>query len=378
MSSGRPAGLRVWNAAGHHAADRLSRRTRPVLLGRAGLDRAATGQHPATVRRICEADRVVADRRPAERWPAGLLRLLHPPPARDPKLLTAHHRRPRGDHPGARARSASGTAPSRRRRSSPRWPWRSAWCSATSPTSPVTAARDGFTAPLALQVARLSGPLLLVITALGIVTALFRTQLDRLIVRFSRALVVVIGLSEEAIPLLKRLAEDLPRGSTLGRADRELRQPAHQAEPHSGRPSRGLQSGQGQRDPGPGAPAEPVQSGGAVRGVDRRSGQPRLGEAVPRDRRREPYRQPRSAAADHCSDRRSLAGGVLAADQRLPHAGRRPSRVSALGARRAEHLRGHRDHAGRAHAVRAARPARRRRPVGAGAGHLCRARPARA
>ena len=74
---------------------------------------------------------------------------------------------------------------------------------------------SGFTAPLALQVARLSGPLLLVITALGIVTALFRTQLDRLIVRFSRALVVVIGLSEEAIPLLKRLAENLPRGTTL-------------------------------------------------------------------------------------------------------------------------------------------------------------------
>ncbi len=74
---------------------------------------------------------------------------------------------------------------------------------------------SSFTAPLALQVARLSGPLLLVITALGIVTALFRTQLDRLIVRFSRALVVVIGLSEEAIPLLKRLAENLPRGTTL-------------------------------------------------------------------------------------------------------------------------------------------------------------------
>ena len=74
---------------------------------------------------------------------------------------------------------------------------------------------EGFTAPLALQVARLSGPLLLVITALGIVTALFRTQLDRLIVRYSRSLVVVIGLSEVAIPLLKRLADNLPRGSTL-------------------------------------------------------------------------------------------------------------------------------------------------------------------
>ena len=75
------------------------------------------------------------------------------------------------------------------------------------------------------KLARLSGPLLLVIAALGIVAALFRTQLgpaDRAVL--PRRLGVVIGLSEEAIPLLKRLAVDLPRGSTLGGADRELRQ----------------------------------------------------------------------------------------------------------------------------------------------------------
>lgn len=68
----------------------------------------------------------------------------------------------------------------------------------------------------ALQVARLFGPLLLVITALGIAAALFRAQLDRLVVRFvARSLVVVVGLSEEALPLVRRLASDLPRRTVL-------------------------------------------------------------------------------------------------------------------------------------------------------------------
>ena len=206
---------------------------------------------------------------------------------------------------------------------------------------------SSFTAPLALQVARLSGPLLLVITALGIVTALFRTQLDRLIVRFSRALVVVIGLSEEAIPLLKRLAENLPRGTTLAvlieNSDNPLTKQAR---------TLGARVVVCNLDKASAIRVLVLRQNrfkvrGAVRGVDRRAGQPRLGEAVPRDRRCEPHRQPRPAAADHCADRRSVAGGVLAADQRLPHADRRPGRVSPLGAGRAEHLRGHRDHARR-------------------------------
>lgn len=69
--------------------------------------------------------------------------------------------------------------------------------------------------PLAVQVARLFGPLLLVITALGIAATLFRAQLDRLVVRFSRSLVVMVGLSEEALPLVRRLTSDLPRRTVL-------------------------------------------------------------------------------------------------------------------------------------------------------------------
>ena len=69
--------------------------------------------------------------------------------------------------------------------------------------------------PLALQLARLLGPLLLVITALGIVATLFRAQLDRLVVRFARSLVVVVGLSEDAVPVIRRLAHDLPRRTVL-------------------------------------------------------------------------------------------------------------------------------------------------------------------
>ena len=69
--------------------------------------------------------------------------------------------------------------------------------------------------PLAVQVARLFGPLLLVITALGIAATLFRAQLDRLVVRFARSIVVMVGLSEEALPLVRRLATDLPRRTVL-------------------------------------------------------------------------------------------------------------------------------------------------------------------
>jgi hypothetical protein len=79
----------------------------------------------------------------------------------------------------------------------------------------VGACATGQPYPLALQLARLLGPLLLVITALGIVAALFRAQLDRLVVRLARSLVVVVGLSEDAIPVLRRLAHDLPRRTVL-------------------------------------------------------------------------------------------------------------------------------------------------------------------
>jgi hypothetical protein len=55
--------------------------------------------------------------------------------------------------------------------------------------------------PLALQMARLFGLLLLAIAALGIAATVFRAQADRLQVRFARALVVLVGLTDESIGL---------------------------------------------------------------------------------------------------------------------------------------------------------------------------------
>jgi hypothetical protein len=69
--------------------------------------------------------------------------------------------------------------------------------------------------PLAVQIARLFGPLLLVIAALGIVTTVFQAQNDRLRVRFASSLVILVGLSEDALGLLRRLAGGLGRRTTL-------------------------------------------------------------------------------------------------------------------------------------------------------------------
>ncbi len=69
--------------------------------------------------------------------------------------------------------------------------------------------------PLALQTARLFGPLLLLITALGVLAALFRSQRDRLTVRFARRLVVAVGLTTESLGILRRLAADRPPGTVL-------------------------------------------------------------------------------------------------------------------------------------------------------------------
>ena len=71
------------------------------------------------------------------------------------------------------------------------------------------------TFPPALQLTRLLGPLLLVIAALGIVTSLFRNQYDRIRVRYSTALVLLVGLTDEAMPLLRRLSVDRESGTTL-------------------------------------------------------------------------------------------------------------------------------------------------------------------
>lgn len=69
--------------------------------------------------------------------------------------------------------------------------------------------------PLSLQVARLLGPMTLVIAALGIVTTIFQSQYDRLRVRYAQSLVVLVGLTEDAIPLLRRLSGELDSRTTL-------------------------------------------------------------------------------------------------------------------------------------------------------------------
>jgi peptidoglycan/LPS O-acetylase OafA/YrhL len=70
-------------------------------------------------------------------------------------------------------------------------------------------------APLALQLPRLFGPLLLVIAAFGIVASIFRAQSDRLLVRISRSLVVLVGLTDEAMPLVRRLITEREADATL-------------------------------------------------------------------------------------------------------------------------------------------------------------------
>lgn len=69
--------------------------------------------------------------------------------------------------------------------------------------------------PLALQTARLLGPLLLVITALGVLGTLFRSQRDRLAVRVGRRVVLVVGLAPETTGMISRLAEDRAPGTVV-------------------------------------------------------------------------------------------------------------------------------------------------------------------
>ncbi len=69
--------------------------------------------------------------------------------------------------------------------------------------------------PLALQLPRLTGPLLLVIAAFGIMASIFRSQTDRLLVRFSGSLVVLVGLADDAMPLIRRLITQRQADTTL-------------------------------------------------------------------------------------------------------------------------------------------------------------------
>ena len=69
--------------------------------------------------------------------------------------------------------------------------------------------------PPALQTARLFGPLLLLITALGVLAALFRNQRDRLSVRFGRNLVIAVGLTTDSLGIIRRLSADRSPGTVL-------------------------------------------------------------------------------------------------------------------------------------------------------------------
>jgi hypothetical protein len=69
--------------------------------------------------------------------------------------------------------------------------------------------------PLALQLARLTGPLLLVVAAFSILASIFRAQTDRLLVGFSGSLVVLVGLIDDAMPLIRRLSTQREADTTL-------------------------------------------------------------------------------------------------------------------------------------------------------------------
>ena len=68
--------------------------------------------------------------------------------------------------------------------------------------------------PLALQFARLTQLIVLLVAATSAVTALLRTQVDRVVVRWSTRLSVVLGADVTSAPLLQALATDTER-STL-------------------------------------------------------------------------------------------------------------------------------------------------------------------
>jgi hypothetical protein len=63
---------------------------------------------------------------------------------------------------------------------------------------------------LALQTARLSGPLIVLIAAIGVLATLFAARLQRLRVRSSRHLIVVVGLASDTANLVRRLTITRP------------------------------------------------------------------------------------------------------------------------------------------------------------------------
>ena len=174
------------------------------------------------------------------------------------------------------------------------------------------------TFPPALQLTRLLGPLLLVIAALGIVTSLFRNQYDRIRVRYSAALVLLVGLTDEAMPLLRRLSVDRESGTTLAVLVEDSGNPLIKTARDQGARVVLVDLDQTEILARLADLAPLVQDQELLRGLARRRGEPAVGRATARGRRllrTDPWRH---AAADGGADRRSLAGRVLAADQCLP------------------------------------------------------------
>lgn len=71
------------------------------------------------------------------------------------------------------------------------------------------------TMPLALQLARMTGPLAVFVGASAVLTALFRNQWDRRRARRASSVVVVAGVDASSLPLLKALRVQLPESCTL-------------------------------------------------------------------------------------------------------------------------------------------------------------------
>ncbi|GAA2100193.1 hypothetical protein GCM10009841_14660 [Microlunatus panaciterrae] len=69
--------------------------------------------------------------------------------------------------------------------------------------------------PQAIQVAELFAKSIVALAATGVVAAVFRAQVDRIRIRLAPALVVVSGLEEASVALLRRARGDLQFGETL-------------------------------------------------------------------------------------------------------------------------------------------------------------------
>ena len=158
--------------------------------------------------------------------------------------------------------------------------------------------------PPSLQLARLFGPLLLVIAALGIVTSIFRAQSDRFQVRFAPSLVVLVGLTDDAMPLFARLSAEREPGTTLAVLVERPRQPPDQECPRPRRPGGGLRP---RRILGALrgllTSRRKVQGPVPVRSRRRRRTEPALGGSVPRGRRLHQAGPGRHGAADDRPDR---------------------------------------------------------------------------